>query len=182
MMLTQEFVQSLLSLGFGLSPTYVVPKQGNWFNPQDNGAEGFKVDTWCAYKINNSTSKTLPYFDAYLDGSGNVSTVMMVSTVDVQLVGKYAEEGVLSMAHWPIRWDILDFLMVSGMALLPQGLGDYFTSNFIQDGLNNVLAFNASFDVVWLNEILTTQQVLQSVVLPSGITQITTSGNLIISI
>jgi hypothetical protein len=177
-MLTQQFVQSLLCLGFGMAPTYVVPRQGNWFNVQDYMKEGYKVDTWCAYKIKDSESLLLPFYDAWNDGTGNRSMALMTSTIDVQLVGKSAEYGVLTMAHWGHRADIQDFLAVSGMALVADGLGDYIVSDFYQDGANKVLSFNASFDVLWYNDLLTTQQLLTIINLPSGVVQTMVSGNL----
>jgi len=182
MMLTHAFVQSLLSLGFGMDPTYIVPKQGNWFNVQDNMKEGAKVDTWCAYKIKRTVGITNAYYDQLSDATGNVLSKMMLSTVQVQLVGSQAEFGVQSMGMWSNREDINNFLMISGMALQPAGLGEYVVSDFRQDGSNTVFAFNAEFDIVWLSEIITNQQLLQSINLPSGINQVIVSGYLVINV
>lgn len=164
-----------------MSPTYIIPKQGNWFNVIDNMTEGLKVDTWCAYRIKNTRSITHSFYDNLTDGSGNIMTKAMVSTVDVQLVGLNAEYGVQSMAHWGMRSDIGIFLGASGMALLPAGLGEYVVSDFRQEGANTVLAFNASFDMAWLNEIATSQQILTQINLPSGYIQVVVSGIVTIS-
>ena len=182
MMLTQIYLQSLLSLGFGMDPTYIVPKQGNWFNVQDNMPEGAKVDTWCAYKVKRTFGITEAYYDQLTDGTGNVLSKMMVSTIQVQLVGSEAEFGVQSMGMWTRREDINAFLAASGMALQPARLGEYVISDFKQDGSNTVLAFNAEFDIVWLSEIASNQQLLQTINLPSGIIQTVVSGNLIINV
>jgi hypothetical protein len=182
MMLTQSFMQAFLSLGFGIDPTYVVPKQGNWFNVQDNMPEGAKVDTWCAYRITRTRGITNAYYDQLTDGTGNVLSKMMVSTIKVQLVGSEAEFGVQSMGMWSNREDVNNFLMVSGMALLPAGLGEYVVSDFKQDGSNTVLAFNAEFDITWLSEIVSNQQLLTSINLPSGINQVIVSGYLTINV
>ncbi len=181
-MLTQAYVQSLLSLGFGMSPTYIVPKQGNWFNVQDNMQEGAKVDTWCAYRITRTKGITEAYYDQLSDGSGNILSKMMMSDIEVQLVGRLAEYGVQTMGMWTKREDINNFLMVSGMALVPDGLGEYEVSTFKQDGSNTVLAFNSCFQVVWLSEIVTGQELLQTIVLPSGLIQTIVSGTLVINV
>ncbi len=107
---------------------------------------------------------------------------MMVSTIQVQLVGSEAEFGVQSMGMWTRREDVNAFLAASGMALQPAGLGEYVISDFKQDGSNTVLAFNAEFDIVWLSEIASNQQLLQTINLPSGIIQTVVSGNLIINV
>lgn len=182
MMLTQSYVQSLLCLGFGMNPTYVIPKQGNWFNVIDNMPEGFKVDTWCAYRIGSTKGITNAYYDQLTDGTGNILSKMMVSSIEVQLVGLNAEFGAQSMGMWSNREDINNFLMISGMALQPAGLGEYEISTFKQDGSNTVLAFNSCFYIVWLSEIASTQQILQSINLPSGIIQTMVSGTLIINV
>lgn len=182
MMLTMAFTRDLLALGFGMDPTYIVPKQGNWFNVQDDMPEGAKVDTWCAYKIRPVKAITEAYYDQLTDGTGNVLSKMMVSSIEVQLVGSQAEFGVQSMGMWTRRDDINSFLAASGMALQPAGLGEYVISDFRQDGSNTVLAFNACFEVVWLAEIPSTQELLQTINLPSGIIQTIVSGYLVINI
>lgn len=177
MMLTQDFTRALLSLGFNMPLQYIVPKQGNWFNVIDNMMEGFKVDTWIAFEIKEADPKTIVYYDPLTDGSGNVSTVNMFSDIEVQLVGLQAEYGAQSMAHWGHRSDIENFLMASGMALIPGGLGKYIRTNFKQDGANTVWAYNAKFTIHWLSEISSQQQILTQVILPSGIITINASGN-----
>ena len=176
-MLTQSFVQSYLSTAFSVPIQYVVPKQGNWFNPQDGGIEGLKVDTWIAFKVRNAKPKTLVYYDYFSQTGQNVSTINMLSRIDVQLVGALAEYGAQSMAHWGHRADLDSILQTNGMALIPGGLGEYTVSDFRQDGDNMVLAYNASFSIHWLSEVVTGQQQVQVINLPSG-TQIilNTSG------
>lgn len=173
MMLTQSFMQSFLSKAFNIPLQYVVPKQGNWFNAQDSGKEGFKVDTWCAFRISNAKPRTLPMYVNLSDKIGNESVVPMISNVDVQLVGQYAEYGVQSMAHWNQRADLSLALLPSGMFIFPDGLGQYSVIDFAQDGANSVLSYNARFRIFWNSEIATPQTVLQVVNLPSGITVLT---------
>ena len=176
-MLTQAFVQSYLSTAFSVPIQYVVPKQGNWFNPQDSGIEGLKVDTWIAFKVRNAKPKTLVYYDTFTATTQSVSTINMLSRVDVQLVGALAEYGAQSMAHWGHRGDLDLILQSNGMALIPGGLGEYNVTDFAQDGDNTILAYNASFYVHWLSEVVTGQQQVTVINLPSGTTiNLDTSG------
>jgi hypothetical protein len=182
-MFTQTFLRSLLSLGFNLDEKYIVPKQGNWFNPQDVVGRNPSIDTWCAFLIKDSKARTQPYYEATDDAVPvNCSVVQMISTVDLQLIGKYAEAGVQSMAHWNKRGDIEELLLPSGMTILPKGLGDYYVTNFGQDGLNSVLAYNTRIGVLWNSEIQTPQMAIEIINLPSGYVQIVSSGNIIITV
>ena len=181
-MLTQSFVQTFLSTAFGMSTSYIVPKQGNWYSVQDSMPEGAKVDTWCAYKIKDSSPDTHVFYDQLTDGSGNISSTVMKSTVELQLVGSSAEYGVQSMSHWPHRGDLLTLLTSGSMAIMPYGLGDYYVADFRQEGDNAVLSFNSQFEIVWMSEINTSQQILTTINLPSGYTQVLSSGILTIKV
>jgi len=177
-MFNQSYVRSLLSLAFNIDQKYIVPKQGNWFNPQDVVGRNFSIDTWCAFLIKDSKPRTQPYYSASTDVTPiNSSVVQMISNVDVQLVGLYAEYGAQSMAHWAKRSDIQAFMLPSGMSILPDGLGSYTVTNFAQEGLNSVLAYNARFRVLWLSEIDTPQLSISVINLPSGYLQVMSSGN-----
>ena len=159
-----------------MSPTYVIPKQGNWFNVIDNMPETLKVDTWCAFQMGRTRRVTESFYDVLTDGTGSVPTAVMVTSIKVQLVGTLAEYGVQSMTHWGLRNDLLQFLSASGMAFLPAGLGEYFPSDFAQDGANTVFAYNSEFEIEWLLEIPSTQSILNQVNLPSGIVTLNASG------
>ena len=180
-LLNQAFIRTFLSTAFNVPTGFIVPKQGNWFNPQDAEATNFKTDTWCAYGYDGGHPYQMPYMQPTLDGSPPISTSHMRSEIEIQLVGSQAEYMAQSIVHWPHRSDLQALLFPSGMALSGARLGNYVISNFAQDGLNSVLAYNTSIVINWLNEIQTSQTQLNVVNLPTGIVITTPSGTLIVS-
>lgn len=171
-LLTQQFMQSFLMMAFSITDsTLVVPKQGNWFNPQSmtNG----KPSTWCAYLIKRTRDRTLPYYEIADDGVSNQSTVPVISDIDIQLVGSGAEIASLSVSHWLNRQDLKDYLLDNGMQLVGRP-SESITSHFMQDGMNNVLAYNRTFSIQWDNYVTSTAVQLTNATLPL------TNGTLII--
>ena len=181
MSLTQSFMQNFLSAAFNVPTGFIVPKQGNWFNPQDAAPTNFQTDTWCAYKVGDGHPYQMPYFQPTLNGSAPIATTHMKSEVEIQLVGSQAEYMAQTIALWPLRTDLQALLWPSGMALSGSRLGEYIVSNFAQDGLNSVLAYNTSIVIQWLNEVQTQQTQLNVVNLPTGIVVNTPSGTIIVS-
>jgi hypothetical protein len=170
--LTQTLLQSFLSTAFGINLSFVVPKQGNWYNPQAEAADNSKPDTWCAYRVVNNKSYTLPFDDSYANPGENTKVVLSIASIEIQLVGLYAEQAVQSMAFWLSRTTIGNFLSTNFWALIPSDLGKYHVSSFSQDGINNVLAYNSTFRIQWANELVTLDSVLTSATLPTGVVSI----------
>jgi len=169
LLLTQSFLQTFLSTAFSVDPAYVVPKQGNWYNPQAAEKDGSKTNTWCAYLVKKSRARTIPYFEL-ADSSTELapvsaSTVPTISYVDFQLVGSEAETASLSAMHWLNRPDLLKLLNDNGMQLMADRV-DIIVSHFMQDGMNNVLAYNGTFSIQWDNFVTTGQTKVTSVTLP----------------
>ena len=163
-LLTQQFMQNFLMMALSITDsTLVVPKQGNWFNPQSvtNG----KPSTWCAYLIKRTRDRTLPYYEIADDGVSNQSTVPVISDIDIQLVGSGAEIASLSVSHWLNRQDLKDYLRDNGMQLVGRP-SESITSHFMQDGMNNVLAYNRTFSIQWDNYVTSTAVQLTDVTLP----------------
>ena len=48
MELNQTTLRGILAAILSVDQKYVVPKQGNWFNPQEANAN---IENWCAYQI-----------------------------------------------------------------------------------------------------------------------------------
>jgi hypothetical protein len=163
-LLTQQFMQNFLMMAFSITdPTLVVPKQGNWFNPQSMTSG--KPSTWCAYLIKRTRDRTLPYYEIADDGVSNQSTVPVISDIDIQLVGSGAEIASLSVSHWLNRQDLKDYLRDNGMQLVGRP-SESITSHFMQDGMNNVLAYNRTFSIQWDNYVTSTAVKLTDVTLP----------------
>lgn len=160
--MTQSDVQTFLSTILGVDASLIVPKQGNWYNPQDRIPSPDKPDTWIAFLMTTSTSSTLQY---YLPGDDNVpmSTVQYVSKVDLQIVGTQAEALVQSIAHWLKRDDVMAELDSLNAQLMAQDLGSYVVTQFDQEGLNSVLAYNTSFYLQWTSFIQSNQIAITSV-------------------
>lgn len=177
MALTHEFLRTFLSTAFNADPKFVVPKQGNWFNPQDASPNDEKASTWCAFRINHSTPRVIPFYqleESDLGVKTNVSTNYMISEIQLQLVGSKAEENAISVAHWMNRFDLNEMLSDNLMQFCADGLGKYVVSQFYQDGLNTVLAYNLTFMLQWASTINTAQTILTTVNIEGG--EITYNG------
>lgn len=174
--LTQNFIRDFLVQGFGADPRFVVPKQGNWWNPQDKAKDGQKPATWCAYRISAAKNRSVPFYQIVEQDNPlpdiNVSTTYMISTIEVQLIGELAEINAMSIAHWINRQDLREMLDLVNSQFLVSGLGDYIVSNYSQDGENTVLAYNSKIMLQWASTIDTTQTILTSANL---------SGNVIVT-
>lgn len=151
MALNQQTLRGILAAVTSVNPAFIVPKQGNWWNPQD---QLVKPDTWCAYLIRSSRPVTTPF---YHDNDGtNTAAVEKISTIDLQFVGPQSETIANSVAMWPLRTDVQEqFRSINGSLLLDEM--EARSSNFYQDGANNVLAWNVTIRVMWYDTIDTSQ-------------------------
>ena len=157
-MITQTTLKTILTTAFGVDTKFIVPKQGNWWNPQDalNGG------TFIAYIIRRTVPVALAYSQLGTDpvlippetiiktGSEN-STALVISDVELQIVGSDAEELALSIQHWLNRSDINALFDTYNAQLCADGLGDFTVSAFSQEGLNTTFAYNTRFRVQWAN-------------------------------
>jgi hypothetical protein len=130
---------------------YIVPKQGNWYNPQETKTG--KIATWVGYAITNRNSvlkarQTPADEDAPIETNLNVITELV--TVDLQFVGTKAEQLAASVMHWPTRADVADaFEIVSGQ--LREDKIHVVASWFKQEGMNTVYAYNVKFRLYCAN-------------------------------
>ncbi len=155
---TQESLRLFLSRIFftqDASP-YVVPKQGNWHNPQDRGITPTTPDTWIAFQKQDSDPRIIPYYQYTEDGK-IYSTVFKIARCQVQIVGAHAEEWAESIAHWMHRGDVQSLLDSMNAQLLGDDCGKIVVSPFNQDGLNAVLAYNTGFNIEWASTIEATE-------------------------
>lgn len=151
MELNQTTLRGILATIFSVDQKYIVPKQGNWFNPQEANAN---VENWCAYQIRQSRPRTTPFYNVGQQGSGqlvqkvNGVAVLKIADIDLQFVGPKSEELANSVASWPLRTDVAaQFKTVQGAIM--NGEYDAISSNFMQDGNNTVLAWNVTIRVQW---------------------------------
>lgn len=161
--LNQQALRGILAQVTSVDPAFIVPKQGTWWNPQEQAGS---PDTWCAFMIRRSRSRTAGfYFAENRDGgTENCASVEKVSIIDLQFVGPQAETIANSVSHWPMRADVAEaFKTVRGSVL--NTVSEAVSSNFYQDGVNNVVAWNVSIEVLWYHLIDTNQEVMPQITL-----------------
>ncbi len=155
-MVTQSNLRASLATIFGVDQRFIIPKQGNWWNPQ---TMDLTVGTWIAFLKRDGQPRVKPWF------FGSISTTYKISNIDMQIVGSNSEYLADSIAHWLLRDDVQAVFENLNAALLLDGLGKYTVSQFNQDGGNSVLAYNVSFRLQWASEIQTFQTIADEVTL-----------------
>jgi hypothetical protein len=155
MELNQTTLRGILAAILSVNEKYVVPKQGNWFNPQEANAN---IENWCAYQIRQNRPRTLPFYDAGTEGNTqkNAGAVLKIADIDLQFVGPQSEQLANSVAFWSLRSDVQEQLEQVHGAILNDEY-DAISSIFMQDGNNTVMAWNTSIRVQWY-DILETNQ------------------------
>jgi hypothetical protein len=155
MELNQTTLRGILAAILSVDQKYVVPKQGNWFNPQEANPN---IENWCAYQIRQNRPRTLPFYDAGTEGNTqkNAGAVLKIADIDLQFVGPQSEQLANSVAFWSLRSDVQQQLEQVHGAILNDEY-DAISSIFIQDGNNTVMAWNTSIRVQWY-DILETNQ------------------------
>jgi hypothetical protein len=148
-----------LAAVLSVDPKYVVPKQGNWWNPQDKKAN---IANWCAYQIKRNRPRTLPF---YQEGKRvnnpatpvNSAAVLKIAEIDLQFVGPQSEALANSVAMWPLRTDVKsEFKKVHGAIMNDEY--DAVSSTFHQEGGNTVTAWNVpNVKVLWYSITDTSQ-------------------------
>lgn len=154
--LNQTALRGILATILSADQGYIVPKQGNWWNPQE--AATVRPKTWCAYVIRSNRPVTAPWFEPGLQKqvTTNRALVNKIATIDLQFVGPQAEELAQSVALWPSRTDVArEFAKVNGAILYTDM--DARSASFYQDGANTVLSWNVSIKVHWVQEMFTGQ-------------------------
>lgn len=159
MELNQTTLRGILATIFNVDQKYIVPKQGNWFNPQEANAN---IENWCAYQIRENRPRTTPFYNVGEQTVNNAKqkingvAVLKIADIDLQFVGPQSEELAASVAAWPLRTDVAaQFKTVQGAIL--NGEFDAISSPFMQDGNNTVLAWNTTIRVQWYSIIDTNQ-------------------------
>ena len=159
MELNQTTLRGILAQILSVDPKYVVPKQGNWWNPQSKDPN---IDTWCAYQIKSNRPRTAPFYNEGSVTQQSITTpvngmaVLKIAEIDLQFVGKKSEELANSVSMWPFRSDVKsEFQKVHGAIMNDEY--DAISSYFHQDGANTVMAWNTTIRVLWYS-ILDTNQ------------------------
>ena len=170
MELNQTTLRGILAAVLSVDPKYVVPKQGNWWNPQDKEAN---IANWCAYQIKRNRPRTAPFYN---EGNNNVQpvngvAVLKIAEIDLQFVGPQSEALANSVAMWPFRSDVKAQLQQVHGAIMNDEY-DAVSSIFYQDGANTVMAWNVpNVKVLWYSIMDTTQGRMPALTLEGNIRQ-----------
>lgn len=153
MELNQTTLAGILAQILSVSQDHVVPKQGNWWNPQENQQN---IENWCAFLIKSNRPRTAPFYDTATNGQTNAVCVEKIAEIDLQFVGPQSEDLAQSVAMWPLRADVkAAFKTVQG-ALMYDDMTAV-SSPFYQDGQNTVTAWNVPIRVLWISVMETGQ-------------------------
>ena len=163
MQLNQTTLRGILAEILSVDEKYIVPKQGNWWNPQQPGAN---VANWCAYRIKNNRPRTAPFYTETTEEgqtAENSVCVMKLASIELQFVGPDSEQLAQSVAMWPLRGDVrTQFQKVQGSVMYE----DYtaIPSDFYQEGNNTVVAWNVpDIKILWYDLLATNQQPLKTI-------------------
>jgi hypothetical protein len=158
--LTSAVLEGMLATIFAVDQKYIVPKQGNWWNPQDMTPTPTKPMTWCAYDLGDETPLDLPhYVQDSQSPPQNWSVQHKVAELTLQFVGTDGKKLASSVGHW-INNAVAQaqFALVDGK--ICGGSGRVRSSDFYQDGENTVKAYNTSLRIIYASEIETDQDIL----------------------
>ncbi len=173
MELNQTTLRGILAAVLSVDPKYVVPKQGNWWNPQSKDAN---IANWCAYQIKRNRPRTTPFYQEGSNKVNNATTpvnsvaVLKIAEIDLQFVGPQSEALANSVAMWPFRSDVKAQLQQVHGAIMNDEY-DAVSSIFHQDGANTVMAWNVTIQVLWYSILDTTQGRMPALTLEGNIRQ-----------
>ena len=159
MQLNQTTLRGILAEILSVDEKYIVPKQGNWWNPQTAGAN---VANWCAYRIKRNTPRTAPFYQEIEDGV-NTAVVLKVASVELQFVGPLSEQLAQSVSFWPLRTDVKEALANVHGAILYENM-EAIPSDFYQEGNNTVIAWNIpDVKILWYDTLDTNQKPITTI-------------------
>ena len=169
MELNQTALRGILARVLSVDPKYIVPKQGNWWNPQDANAN---IANWCAYIIRRSVPRTVPlYHEEAVGGqAANLAATERIATIDLQFVGPDSETLANSVALWPLRSDVAEEFRAVRGAIMNDGL-EADSSPFWQEGDNAVTAWNVTIKVLYWQTLSTTQGAFPDITLNGKVVQ-----------
>lgn len=167
MELNQTTLRGILAQVLSVDQSRIVPKQGNWINPQEAFSN---IDNWCAYRIKSNRPRTAPYYEGKTVTANNTSTpvnmvcVEKIADVELQFIGPDSETIAQSVCMWPLRADVKAQLKTVQGAVMYDDMTAV-SSVFAQDGLNTVTAWNVNVRILWIQNLDTTQGTVRSVTL-----------------
>lgn len=132
---------------------YIVPLQGNWYNPVAGDSDG---DTWIGYVIDytNFNSAAIRQGDRIIRSGSAV--------IHLTFIGRQAEDMAYSTVFWPYRADIQSALKSINGVLNNRDIR-VFTSLYMQEGAATTLCYNVNLTIAYNEELEITSEYLRNV-------------------
>lgn len=162
MELNTTTLRGILAAILSIDENHVVPKQGNWWNPQQTNAN---IENWCAFQIRSNKPRTAPFYNTGKEENTKVNgaAILKIATIDLQFVGPQSEDLAQNVALWAMRSDVQkQFKQVRG-AVLYDG-AEAISSIFSQEGNNTVIAWNSTLQVLWYSVLDTSQDQMPALI------------------
>lgn len=163
MQLNQTTLRGILAAILSVDEKYIVPKQGNWWNPQKTNAN---VENWCAYRIKSNQPRCAPFYTELPTGAtttANCVVSLKKATIELQFVGPQSEQLAQSVAMWPLRADVKAQLENVHGSVLQEDM-TAIPSDFYQEGNNTVVAWNVpGLSILWYDVLETNQRPLTNI-------------------
>jgi hypothetical protein len=169
--LTEQLLAGMIAAILNFPPAYVVPRQGNWWNPQDSAAllqavlpNTQRPNTWCAFALEDENPIDLPhYVQDSATPPNNWAVQHCKAMLAIQVVGTNAKAIASSVGLWLINEVAqAQFALVDGR--ITGSPGRLSAVDFLQDGNNTVLAYTKRIGVIYAVEVPTGQDVLAGAV------------------
>ena len=119
---------------------YVVPLQGNWYNPSQTD----KVDNWIGYVI-DSTKTNVAIVNRGDDGRRYYREAK--STIHLSFIGTDAEVLAQSVLFWLARADVTKLFDDKYKGVMNNEEMELYSSLYQQEGLNSTLCWNIDFSL-----------------------------------
>lgn len=119
---------------------YVVPLQGNWYNPSQTQ----KLDNWIGYVIDSMTT------DVSIVNPGNDGRRYYrncQTSVHLSFIGQDAEAAAQSVLFWLAREDVRELIDRKYKGVINNKEFELYSSLYMQEGLNSQLCWNVEFSL-----------------------------------
>lgn len=143
--LNMENLRDVLSLIFfgdeaEQKKKYVVPLQGNWYNPSQTQ----RLDNWIGYVI-NSMKTNVAIVNRPDDGNRYYRNCQ--TEVHLAFIGKKAEVMAQSVFFWLARADVAKYFDDKYKGVVNNKEFEVYSSLYMQEGLNSQLCWNVEFSL-----------------------------------
>ena len=119
---------------------YVVPLQGNWYNP----SQAQHVDNWIGYVIDTCRSNSA-IVNRMDDGRRYYRNCQ--TAIHLAFIGKDALKMAQSVMFWLVRADVTDLFDRKYKGVINNKESEVYSSLYQQEGLNSAICWNIDFSL-----------------------------------